>query len=88
MVIWQFLAIFKSLKTDIMMETKTFAVSGMKCEHCLTKVENALKSLPGVNAVEGSLADKSVTVTYDEGQVSPARMKESVAASGRYELSL
>lgn len=70
------------------MEKKTFAVSGMKCEHCLTNVENALKGLAGVSSVTGDLTDKSVTVEYDESSVTPPEMKAAVENSGRYELSL
>jgi len=70
------------------METKTFAVSGMKCEHCKTNVENALKGLGGVNGATVSLTDKNVTVEYDEAVVSPAQMKEAVDNLGRFEMTL
>ncbi|MGI6242935.1 MAG: heavy-metal-associated domain-containing protein [Prevotella sp.] len=70
------------------METKTFAVSGMKCEHCQKSVENALKGLTGVKNADVSLADKNVTVEYDESTVSPAQMKEAVDNIGRFEMTL
>lgn len=70
------------------METKTFAVSGMKCEHCKANVENALKSLGGVGNATVSLAGKNVIVEYDEAMVSPARMKEAVDSLGRFEMTL
>lgn len=70
------------------METKTFTVSGMKCEHCKANVEGALKALDGVSCATVSLADKNVTVEYDEGSVSPAQMKEAVDNLGRFELTV
>lgn len=70
------------------METKTFAVSGMKCEHCQASVENALKALDGVRSANVSLPDKNVTVEYDESTISPAQMKEAVDNIGRYEMTV
>ncbi len=70
------------------METKTFAVSGMKCENCKSKVENALNTLNGVSDAQASLAGKSVTVTYDAAQVQPEQMKEAVEGLGRFEMEL
>lgn len=70
------------------MEKRTYAVSGMKCEHCKAKVENALKGLDGVRSVEASLQDASVTVEYDESVIGPEQIKEAVENSGRYELQI
>lgn len=70
------------------MEKKTFAVSGMMCEHCKARVEGALKALAGVVNAEGNLDDKTVTVAYDADKVSPEQMQEAVANCGRYELTL
>lgn len=77
-----------TFKINIKMETKTFEVTGMKCEHCKANVENALSSLRGVTRAEVSLAQKSVTVEYDADVVSPAEMRSAVADSGRYEMTL
>ncbi len=70
------------------MKKKTFAVSGMMCEHCKARVEGALKALVGVVSAEGNLADKTVTVAYDADKVTVEQMQEAVANCGRYELSL
>lgn len=70
------------------MEKKTFAVSGMMCEHCKARVEGALKALAGVACAEGNLDDKTVTVAYDADTVTPEQMREAVANCGRYELTL
>jgi copper chaperone CopZ len=69
---------------------KVFTVTGMKCEHCEARVENAIKEVDGVN-VNGAKADHTadnVTVEYDENAVSPSQLKDAVDALGRYELSL
>ncbi len=70
------------------METKTFEVSGMKCGHCKANVENALKALDGVRSANVSLADKNVTVEYDESTVSPAQMKDAIDNIGHFEMTL
>lgn len=70
------------------METKTFAVSGMKCEHCKANVENALKALKGIKSAEVNLTEANVTVEYDETAATPEAIKEAVDGSGRYELTL
>lgn len=70
------------------MKKNVFAVNGMKCVHCKVNVENALKTVTGVQAAEASLDDANVTVEYDENAVTPERLKEAVEDSGRYEMSL
>ncbi|MBP7857234.1 MAG: heavy-metal-associated domain-containing protein [Prevotella sp.] len=70
------------------METKIFAVSGMKCEHCKAHVEEALKALEGVEAAEASVGGQNVVVTYDEASVTPDQLKQAVDQSGRYRLTL
>ncbi|WP_028897766.1 heavy-metal-associated domain-containing protein [Prevotella sp. HUN102] len=70
------------------MEKRTYAVSGMKCEHCKAKVESALKGLDGVCSVEAHLQDANVTVEYDESVIAPEQIKEAVENSGRYELQI
>jgi copper chaperone len=78
----------KPTERNKVMKTKTFIVNGMKCEHCQMSVENALKNLDGVRSAKASLADKNVTVEYDESAVEPARMKEAVDNIGRFEMQL
>ena len=73
---------------DKIMETKTFSVSGMMCEHCKANVERALKAIDGVDNASVSLANKNVTVDYDASLVSTDQMKSAVAESGNYEMSV
>ena len=70
------------------MVQKTFKVSGMRCPNCKAKVEDALRSVAGVQLVEAHLAKANVTVTYDETLVKPQILKDAVDFLGRFELSL
>lgn len=70
------------------MVQKTFKVSGMRCPNCKAKVEDALRSVAGVQLVEANLAEANVTVSYDETLVKPQILKDAVDLLGRFELSL
>ena len=70
------------------MENKVFTVNGMKCEHCKTNVENAIKGVVGVEMAEVNLAEKTVEVAYNENLVKPELLKNAVEASGRFEMML
>jgi Cu+-exporting ATPase len=50
-------------KDEVLKMEKTLKVEGMMCEHCQKHVTDALKALPGVTAVEVSLAAKTAKVT-------------------------
>ncbi|MCI5836605.1 MAG: heavy-metal-associated domain-containing protein [Veillonellaceae bacterium] len=43
--------------------TRTLRVEGMHCENCVRAVENALKAVAGVTAVQVDLAAGRATVT-------------------------
>lgn len=51
------------------MNTKTFRVPDIGCDGCVRAIQNALKAMPGVAAVQADLTTKMVTVTWSE----PAR---------------
>lgn len=57
---------FKPLNSNIndnsIKTTTTFEVSGMMCEHCVKRVEDAIKSINGVEKVSVLLKDKKVIV--------------------------
>lgn len=57
----------------------TLAVSGMTCNGCVKHVDKALRGVPGVSAVEVSLAEKSAKVVH-EGPVSG--LVEAVEGAG------
>lgn len=70
------------------MEKKVFRVNGMKCAHCKANVENAIKSLSGVNSVVAELEENRVIVEYDADSVKAEDLKKAVQESGRYQLEL
>ncbi|MEZ0536663.1 heavy-metal-associated domain-containing protein [Caldicellulosiruptoraceae bacterium PP1] len=41
---------------------KKISIEGMTCQHCVRRVENALKELDGVKSVKVDLAGKSAEV--------------------------
>ncbi|MHA2006683.1 MAG: heavy-metal-associated domain-containing protein [Promethearchaeota archaeon] len=48
-----------------MVEKMKIRVSGMHCGNCVSKVENKLKNLDGVNKISVNLAKGEVKVGYD-----------------------
>lgn len=64
------------------METKTFTVNGMACDHCKANVEKAIINIDGVLSAKVCLADKCVTVEYDAKRVSPEEMQKNVCKLG------
>ncbi len=59
-----------------------FAVAGMTCASCVTRVERALKALPGVESAIVNLATERATVIYDPSTTAPAALAEAVHARG------
>jgi len=57
-------------------------VEGMVCQHCVTIITRALKSLEGVNNVLVSLKEKIVEVDYDNKKVDLGRIREAILAKG------
>lgn len=47
------------------MDKQTFHIPNISCGHCTRTIENELKDLEGVSAVESNVAEKSVTVQYN-----------------------
>lgn len=61
---------------------KTFQVENLSCQHCVNRVESALKEIGGVIDVYVKLADHTATVVYDEDCVTVEELKKVVQASG------
>lgn len=64
------------------METTTLNVKGMTCGHCVAAVEGNVGKLDGVNAVKVDLGKGTVDVTFDQGVVSLAAIKEEIEEQG------
>lgn len=48
------------------MQSKTFVVPNISCNHCTHTIEMEVGDLAGVESVEASLDSKHVTVTWNE----------------------
>ena len=57
-------------------------VDGMKCAKCTGSVEKALKATAGVEKVEISEDRKVVVVEYNDEQVTEAKLREVITATG------
>lgn len=57
-------------------------VEGMSCSHCEKRVQTVVGELNGVESVAVSLADKTVTVSYDSELVDLKLLKEAIEDQG------
>ncbi len=67
------------------METRTIAVAGMTCEHCVRAVRSEIGKLAGVTGVDVDLAAGMVAVTADPFPAS-ADLRAAVEEAG-YEVT-
>ncbi|MDO4285711.1 MAG: heavy metal translocating P-type ATPase [Eubacteriales bacterium] len=61
--------------------TRTIAVEGMMCEHCVAHVKKALEAIEGVSGADVSLADKKAVVTLHQ-EVANGVLKDAVKNAG------
>jgi copper chaperone len=54
----------------------------LKCDGCVTTLEQAIRGEEGVNHVVGDLDDKQVMVDFDENKISVKKIKELVRQAG------
>jgi copper chaperone len=64
------------------MATQTIKIEGMTCNHCVMRVEKALKALPGVMDVRVDLQKGAAVVTYDETKITPEKLSFAVVEAG------
>lgn len=62
------------------MSEMVLKVEGMSCAHCVSSVEKALKSIGAEGKVD--LANKNVTVQYDDNKVSMQTIVASIEDQG------
>jgi copper chaperone CopZ len=55
-------------------------VDGMSCGHCVARVQDAVKVLPGVRSFEVTIGE--VEVWTDPGRLTPSELGEAIAAAG------
>ena len=68
-----------------MQKSITFEVIGehqMACDGCEQRVQNALKTLPGVGKVRANARDQRIDVLFDETKVDAAALSERIATTG------
>ncbi len=62
------------------MTRATVDITGMHCGGCVASVDRVLSKLPGVRAREVSVG--KATVTFDEGAVSEAALRDAIDGAG------
>ncbi|MCX6144184.1 MAG: heavy metal-associated domain-containing protein [Ignavibacteriales bacterium] len=63
-------------------KTVTLAVSGMKCDNCVTKVDKALRGVEGVKDVKVSLKNNSAKVVLASTSVKPEMLLNAISEAG------
>ena len=48
------------------MEKQTLTIPNISCGHCVMSIKNELSELEGVAGVDGDIAGKTVTVSWEE----------------------
>ncbi|MGC8658505.1 MAG: heavy metal translocating P-type ATPase [Desulfomonilaceae bacterium] len=64
------------------MDKASIQIRGMTCAACVRRVENGLRSLPGVMEASVNFATESASVTYDPSQVTPDQLNEKIVDLG------
>jgi P-type Cu+ transporter len=62
--------------------TLDLGIGGMTCASCVSRVERALKKVPGVTEATVNLATESARVAYAPGQQMEARLRRAVRDAG------
>ncbi len=57
-------------------------IGGMTCASCVTRVEKALKKVPGVETATVNLATESARIVYAQGEQMEARLRRAVRDAG------
>ena len=57
-------------------------VGEMDCSSCLAKIERQLKTVDGIEIVQGSVVNRTITVTLDRARVTDARVREEIGRVG------
>ena len=59
------------------MESKTFSIPNISCDHCVMSIKRELSEIEGVSKVEGSSDTKKITVEWD-APATPERLKSTL----------
>jgi copper chaperone CopZ len=66
----------------VAMETREITIAGMGCDHCVRKLEKALRAKDGVKEVRVDGIAGRATVTFDPTRTSLPELHEVVVKSG------
>ena len=64
------------------MDTANLKLRGMSCASCASNIEDAIRSVPGVETCSVNFGAEQATVTYDPGKTGVAEIQEAVDAAG------
>ncbi|MBP1736841.1 MAG: copper ion binding protein [Oscillospiraceae bacterium] len=64
------------------MEKLVLNVEGMSCAHCEARVKKAVSALSGVDDVSVSLADKTVSVSFEPSVLEAKAIREAIEEQG------
>ncbi|MBD1996931.1 copper-translocating P-type ATPase [Leptolyngbya sp. FACHB-541] len=64
------------------MDTANLKLRGMSCASCASNVEDAIRSVPGVEACSVNFGAEQATVTYDSGKTDMSAIQGAVDAAG------
>lgn len=64
------------------MENTTLKLRGMSCASCANNIEEAIRSVPGVEACSVNFGAEQAAVTYDPGKTDVAAIQEAVDEAG------
>jgi Cu+-exporting ATPase len=60
----------------------TLHIEGMTCNRCVTHIDQALRAVPGVSAVEVNLAEQRARVVHDPERSPIASLVTAVEGAG------
>jgi len=63
------------------MDNATLKLRGMSCASCANNIEDAIRSVPGVDACSVNFGEQA-TVTYDPNKTDVAAIQDAVDAAG------
>lgn len=64
------------------MKTLELAVEGMHCNSCAALISDELQDLTGVKTADVSLENKRAVVEFDETQIKPSVIAETIESLG------
>lgn len=64
------------------MDNVTLKLRGMSCASCANNIEDAIRSVPGVDACSVNFGAEQATVTYDSNKTDVATLQNAVDAAG------